>query len=280
MFRVNADLTTAMRYWGGGLDAGEEMLVRTGEKAIDLVLTKRGESRRVRLFPNVTVEATPRIALVIDGFGYQAAGQIERYLRLPFAWTPVVLPGRARSTWTVRRCLESGRPPILQLPFEPGDPSHRDPAPGAIPVSMDSVQIGALVEMRLREMDGVIGITQDMGSPGGESAAVVDPVLDRVALHRLFCLDSRTSEGSAWPAEAARKGVRCLSADLFLDGQASPERATMRKHMLEACDLAASSGSSILIGHARPATLDFLESFRDSASLKGCRLVSIVELLR
>ena len=74
--------------------------------------------------------------------------------------------------------------------------------------------------------------------------------------------------------------MRCLTADLYLDGEVDPTRETMMRRLIEARRIAESCGSVILVGHARPATLEFLMASQDSFRVWGCRPVALGDLLR
>ena len=120
-FRIHADLSDAMRIWGGEAVAGEETVLPGTGRVVDLTVTQSGESRVIRMIRREEAETAPRIAIVIDDFGHQSQSLIDGFFRLPFAFTPAVLPGYARSVATVRRARDAGRPPILHLPMEPRD---------------------------------------------------------------------------------------------------------------------------------------------------------------
>jgi polysaccharide deacetylase 2 family uncharacterized protein YibQ len=279
-FRVHADLSDAMRIWGGEAVAGEETVLPGTGRVVDLTVTRSGESRVVRLVKREESAETPRIAIVIDDFGHQSQSLIDGFFRLPFVFTPAVLPGYARSVATVRRACDAGRPPILHMPMEPRAVALHDPGEGAIRVGMDADQVRRLVQGDARALAGVTAVSNHMGSLACERSELVGPMLDEMRARGLYFLDNGTSEHSVVPAEAARRGVRCLSTDLYLDGEAVPTPETMKRRLLEARRIAESCGSVIMVGHARPATLQFLMAAQDSFRAWGCRPVPLGDLLR
>jgi polysaccharide deacetylase 2 family uncharacterized protein YibQ len=280
LFALNGELARAMRYLGGRIEEGREQTDRSGKRWVDLRLARSGESCKLRLRTVPPPGGNGQVALVIDDFGYQTQKAIDSFLSLPFPFTPAVLPGYARSDWTVRRSLECARRPILHLPMEPMDRLKNDPGPGALLVGMTPEEIRGLVTSHLTDLEGVVGVNHHMGSRACAEAALVGPALDVLAEKGLYYLDSATSAASVCPMEAVLRGVRCLRADLFLDGESPATQQTRRDRLREACSLARANGTAILIGHARSATLQFLESAADSASAWGCRFVPIDSLLR
>lgn len=280
IFQIHADLSQAMQVWGGQAVAGEETSIQGTGRVIDLTVSRSGESLVVRFVKAAEPEDAPRIVLVIDDFGHQPQSLIDRFLHLPFPFTPAVLPGYPRSIETVRRATAAGRTPILHLPMEPRDTDQHDPGEGAVRTGMSASQIQTLIEADLNELSGVVGVSNHMGSLACENSDLVGPILDTIRARRFFFLDNGTSEHSVVPAEAAKRGVRCLSADLYLDGDPDPTPSTMLRRLNEAHRVAESSGSVIVVGHARPATLQFLEASQDSFRAWGCRPVPLVDLLR
>ncbi len=280
LFKVHAELSTAVRVWGGTILSGEEKTLDKGRRALDLAIARRGETIRLRLLHEREAPREARIALVIDDFGFQEPDLIGRFLDLPIPFTPAILPGYPRSIHAARWAEQKGRRPILHLPMEPKNYPAENPGPGALFVRMNRAEKRAIVEGDLLGLAAIVGVSNHMGSRASEDTALAGAVLDLLRDRRLFFLDSGTSMHSVFPAEAARRGVPCLAADLFLDGEANPTPATMGKRLAEARDLALRTGSVILIGHARPATLAFLTSVPDSLRAWGCSIVPLADLLR
>lgn len=274
-FDLNARITRAMSVLGGQVRSGKEMQGR-----VDLLLKLNDETCRLRLLPTESIDSVPSVAIVIDDFGYQSSERIDRFLSLPFPFTPAVLPGYARSAHVVERSLAKGKRPILHLPMEPVDRENNDPGSGALLVGMDTLQVRALVGGHLAELAGVVGVNHHMGSRGSKEPSLVGPALDVIAENGLFYLDSATSPSSVCAVEAARRGVPCLTVDLFLDGDPDLSRHSMLARLREASWTARTTGSAIVIGHAGPATLQFLESDVDSLASWGCRIVPLETLLR
>jgi polysaccharide deacetylase 2 family uncharacterized protein YibQ len=280
LFKVHAELSRAVEVWGGAITSGEEKTLEKGQRALDLRITRGRESVRLRLLHDRGAPDDCRIVLVIDDFGFQEAGLVARFFDLPVSFTPAILPGYPQTASAIRMAQMKGRSPILHLPMEPKEYPEEDPGPGALFVQMDRSQKRAILEKDLRDFAGVVGVSNHMGSKASEDTALVGAVLDVLKERGLFFLDSGTSMQSAFPAGAARSGVPCLAADVFLDGEANPTPGTMARRLREARDLAFRTGSAILIGHARPATLAFLRSAPDSLRIWGCRVVPLTDLLR
>ncbi len=49
LFKAHAELSTAVRVWGGAIASGEEKTLEKGARVLDLTITRRRESIRLRL---------------------------------------------------------------------------------------------------------------------------------------------------------------------------------------------------------------------------------------
>lgn len=246
-----------------------------------MITLRRGAETRSVIFSSLKeLRDEPRVALVIDDFGYQSADLIESFAALAVRFTPAVLPGYPRSTEAARILVESGHAPILHLPMEPKDYPGTDPGPGAVMTGMAPTRIASILEEHLAGLPKVVGVSNHMGSRACEDRETVAALMESLSPRGIFFLDSGTSEGSILSHEAARRGVACLTADLFLDGEERPDGATMAARLAEARELAESCGSAILIGHARKETRAFLPEAADSLRAWGVRLVPVTDLLR
>jgi polysaccharide deacetylase 2 family uncharacterized protein YibQ len=256
-FRLNADLTEAVKRWGGDVVAGEELTLPGGQPGCDLTIRRGAEERKIRIIRLESSGGRPMLAIVLFGMGRQSRGTIDRIFRLPFVFTPAIRPGEQQSAWAIRRALELGRLPLIDL--------GRDA----------SASIGVMAGE-----PGLAGAGYFETSQGDDIIGNLTTALDRMAEKGFFFLWSGEMWGPAVSAEAALRGVRCLTADVVLDDGLDPDPAKMIRKLRRGCDLALSSGSAIVCAEARPENVHFLESIGDSLSSWGCRPIAVGDLLR
>lgn len=280
LFRLHSEVARAAASWGAELISAQEESRPQQGTTLTLTLRRGGETRSVVIAPSKTIAVEPRLALVIDDFGFQSIDMIETFAELPLRFTPAVLPGYPRSAEAARILLESGHPPILHLPMEPKDYPRTDPGTGAVMSGMPPERIGTILDGHHATIPGIVGVSNHMGSRASEDRAAAFGLMQVLAERGLFFLDSGTSDESLFAHEAARHGVRCLTADLFLDGDPRPDSTSMARRLAEARELAGSCGSVIMVGHARKETRAFLPVAADSLRSWGIRLVPLADLLR
>lgn len=280
LFRIHSEIARAAKSWGAEVVSAREESRRDRGRILILTLRRGGETRAVELAPSKALPGEPRLALVIDDFGFQSSEQIRAFAALGCTFTPAVLPGYPRSAEAARIFLEAGRTPILHLPMEPKDYPRTDPGPGAVLVGTGAEGIASTLLGHLAALPGIAGVSNHMGSRASEDPATASALMAALATRGLFFLDSGTSDESVLSHEASRQGVACLTADLFLDGDPIRDRASMARRLAEARELAESCGSVIMIGHAREETRAFLPAAADSLRSWGIRMVPLADLLR
>ncbi len=279
-YAINAGLTAAVARWGGSVSSGEETAAAGGRQILDLAVTRGGEARRVRLerVPEDPDEAL--LVFVLEVSGEEPSALIDAFLDLPIPLTLAILPGGLRSRSAERRAAEKGRSYLLLLPGEDEESTRPSAGRWMLAAGMEPPQVRSILEGRSGDLEGAAGIEGRLGRKAGRDPVLGRAVVDLLAARGLFYLDGGHEGETVLPAEGARRGVRCLSADSFLDADPTPTPSSMLRRLREARDLALSTGSAIVLARARPGTLEFLRAAADSIPPWGCRPAGLGALLR
>jgi len=225
---------------------------------------------------DVAEEPPPRVAIVFDDLG-RDLNAADRLLATGEAITFSVLPFLPHSVETAERVHAAGEELLLHLPMEPQAYPRIRPGPGGLLVSMDGATLHHQVDEDLAAVPFIDGVNNHMGSRLTEDAGAMAVVMEALAAHGLFFLDSRTTAHSVAVEAAERAGVPWLARDIFLDNTQTAETITAQLDKL--IDLALTRGHAIAIGHPHPATLDALEAALPRLHEAGIAVVSLVELL-
>ena len=218
----------------------------------------------------------PRLAIVIDDFGYALGGVPGRLLALDAPLTVAILPTLPHSREVYARARRAGRCVLLHLPMESDRHEPTDVEP--VTVSMSSADIESTVARYLDALGPVDGVNNHQGSRATADARVVDAVLDVIAARGLFLLDSLTSPKSLAYARARARGVPALRNALFLDdGTSDPEEVARRVRRL--AESARRHGAAIGIGHPHRWTLEALERELPRLRESGVELVGACDLV-
>jgi len=278
--RVNVALTNAVRSVGARVRKSEER--EDGRVLVFHVGTSRFDTHRITIEktrPTARKEparARPKLALVIDDFGYTKDGVAEALLKMDMPLTISVLPTLPYSQRMLERALSLGRCTLLHLPMEPEEPVKMDVPP--VTTAMGAQEIAALVSRYVESLPGIRGVNNHQGSLATTDERVMKAVLETVERYNLFFLDSLTSPKSLAYNTAEELGIPAARNDLFLDDD-TEDSELVGERLRELVGRALRDGSAIGIAHPHPWTLEALEANRDYLRNAGVQLVYVSELV-
>ncbi|MFH1680208.1 MAG: divergent polysaccharide deacetylase family protein [Candidatus Eisenbacteria bacterium] len=221
----------------------------------------------------------PRVALIIDDFGYSYGATARAFLELDCGLTVSVLPGKAFSARVAEKARSEGKDLLLHLPMEPLEFPEKNPGPGAIFVGQADEEVRSITREALGGFASLDGVSNHMGSRAMQNERIVRIVLEEVGKRGLFFLDSKTVSGRTARTLAESLGVRCFENDLFWDS-GYDSREEILENLDHLAEIARARGHAIGIGHPRAVTLEALEEKIPEMRRSGIRLVPIRDLMR
>jgi polysaccharide deacetylase 2 family uncharacterized protein YibQ len=280
---VNVALTGAVRQAGARVRRAEE--TDGGLTLVFDVGTDTRDTHKItirRLAPRVAAEALraapplPRVAIVIDDFGYAKGGVPREILDLRMPLTISILPELRASQAVYAEARRAHRCVLLHLPMEPAEPAREDF--DVVGAAMSDAEIRSLVGQYMESLPGVDGVNNHQGSLATTDRRVMGVVCDALEPYGVFFLDSLTSPKSVAYTTAKAAGMRAVSNSLFLD-DATDRREDVEDRIRELIGLAKAHGSAIGIGHPHPWTLEALRASADAFERGGVELVTVCELV-
>lgn len=248
-----------------GHDLGEEPGGRPGEPDDRL-----GEPDAAADFP-----ARPRIAIVIDDWGYDWAAA-DSFFEFPEKLTVAVLPFLPKSVEQAERALAVGHEVIVHMPMEAQN-SSIDIGPGGVFVSMDEANIAEAVAAALAAVPGAAGLNNHMGSRATTDLSVMRAVLQVLQEHDKFYVDSFTTAATVGPTLARDMALPFAVNQVFLDHEDDEDH--IRGQIRRLADLARRRGAAVGIGHVRPRTYRALMDLLPELQAEGFEFVAVSELL-
>jgi polysaccharide deacetylase 2 family uncharacterized protein YibQ len=224
--------------------------------------------------PPAAAPAGGRVALVIDDLGRSLA-EVERLTRLGVPLSYAVLPFEPRTREVVERLRASGAEILCHLPLEGREGA--DPGPGAIREDFSPRRVARRTREAIEAVPGATGLNNHMGSKVTADRAAMRAVLEVVAEHGLFFLDSRTTAESVAYELARRAGVPTARRTVFLDGEREPLAIHTEFERLLA--EARERGAAIAIAHPHEVTFDALDELVPAAVAAGYEFVPVSYLL-
>lgn len=194
-----------------------------------------------------------KTAIVIDDLGANTQA-VLRLLDLNEDFTFSVLPHLEYSTQVASLLHEHQKETLLHLPMEAQN-SLENPGKGAIMSYMGLEQIRETLEYNLLSVPFAVGVNNHMGSRMTADSEKITMVLQHLAHHHLFFLDSRTTASSVAYDVAQRLGLKSAARKVFLDADVPLSVETVKTRLRELAALAERQQPAIAIGHPKEATL-------------------------
>ena len=217
-----------------------------------------------------------RAAIVIDDLGGDLE-PVRRLSSLPYAVTFSILPHLDHSIETAERARREGYEVMLHLPMEPEPGSPLTAGEGAIRVGMSNEAVERAIQADLDSVPHAVGVNNHMGSRATAQPRVMMAVMQVLARHHLYFVDSRTTASSvAWEV-AHRLGVPAFYRSVFLDDTETTPY-TLRQ-LREFRRVVEHQGAAVAIGHPYPTTLSALAQFLPELDRNDIQLVPVSELV-
>ncbi|MCK4350309.1 MAG: divergent polysaccharide deacetylase family protein [Candidatus Krumholzibacteria bacterium] len=278
LIEVNSFITEAVAEGGGRVRSCSES---AGGRIIEMEIGTRRHTthtcivkkRKVRK-PAIDTEQ-PRLAIVVDDFGYFYNQLVREFLSLEIPITVTVIPGLKHSKKICDAAGEAGKEILCHLPMEPERGSYDGGEISLIRVEMSDKEIEKAVSGALETTPHVKGMNNHMGSRATADRRVMEAVLRVCRKRGLFFIDSMTTQRSAVREAAKKVRVATLSNDLFIDNEGEDRRENMGKII----SIARRRGYAVGIVHVKRGTLDDIEWMIGESKRAGVKFVTISDMI-
>lgn len=217
----------------------------------------------------------PTIAIIIDDMGVHKEPE-QRLIRLDQPLTLAFLPHRRHTS----RLAEYGhlRNKEIMLHAPMANMARIGLGPGGLDVDMDEREIASTLREALESVPNVAGVNNHMGSLLTQQEEPMEWVMDEVARHELYFIDSRTSAGTVAAETAESRDIPTMSRDVFLDNKRTRDAIDAQfQHLL---DQAREHGTAIAIGHPYEVTVSYLEDKLPELDEKGIAVATVSAVWR
>jgi len=223
----------------------------------------------------------PRVAIVIDDFGYSRSSVVEGFLSMEFPLTVSVLPGTPYCEALAGEASSAGLEVLVHLPMEPARYPEIDPGEGALLLDQTHWEIRQLTNAALEQVPGAVGVNNHMGSAFCRDRARMSTVVAAVSSHGMFYLDSMTTPESSGFDVARSSGVPTARNNMFIDSPLDEEgRVDVLSQLSALEEIARRRGFGVGIGHPHPETLSALQEEVPRMQERGIEFVFVSELTR
>lgn len=222
------------------------------------------------------VSNRPKLAVIIDDFGYSMNETINGFISLNEPFTAAVIPGRPYSTSVDERLKSRGIQTLIHMPMVTVTNATSEPD-YALSDDLSDGEIQRRLRRARKDVPNAIGMNNHQGSGGTQSRKVMREVTDFLDKEKMFFLDSRTIAASVGEKVARERSIPTNSRDVFLDEVDDPK--AIAGELFRLARLAKDQGEAIGIGHCRPNTLTTLKKYFPALAEAGYELVPVSKLV-
>jgi polysaccharide deacetylase 2 family uncharacterized protein YibQ len=217
------------------------------------------------------------VAIVIDDLGANTQ-VVSRLLEFNEDFTFSILPHQEKSTEIATLLHKHHKEILLHLPMEPQNYPAQSPGEGAIMSNMAPQRVHQTIAQNLQTVPFAVGVNNHMGSRLTADWERMHVVLQNLAYHQLFFLDSRTTASSVAYSLAQQLGVKSAERKVFLD--VIPEIDFVKNQLHELVSLAEQGKPAIAIGHPKEATLHALKEMMPEFKLRNIKIVRVSQFMQ
>jgi len=218
----------------------------------------------------------PRLAIVVDGLGYDPVRDAE-WLDFPERITGSVLPYGPSSKSFAASARAHGFGVILHVPMESEGGVADRTEPFLLRRGMSPEEIADRFARMAADVPQANGASNHMGSAFTSDLAAMTAFAQSLKGKGFFFIDSVTSAGTVAFMAMENAGVPATRRDVFLDDDGRPEG--MRRQWAAVIALAKERGEAVLLCHGRRETRKALLELLPQLRTEGIRPVTVEELL-
>ncbi len=222
----------------------------------------------------------PKVAIVIDDFGYNRSAATHQLISLGVPITISVLPHTPYTAEIAEAAHRVGKEVLVHIPMEPRDYPKVNAGEGVLLTSHTHAEIRELARSAVAAVPHAVGANNHMGSAFTKDRARMRVVTETLRAEGLFFLDSMTTPESVGLSEASRAGVPTVRNRMFIDSSLDEHGTVDVESQLQAlAAIARRRGSAVGIGHPRKDTISVLVRLLPRMEEQGIELVFVSELV-
>jgi len=236
------------------------------------------EVEAVFLVPDARSDGRPRLALLIDEFGFRK--ESEEIIDFAREITVAIPPGATGARSLAERCRRVGIEVLVDLPMEDLNYPKNDPGPNGILVDMSEREILKRLGEAYKLLGGAEGVHTLGGNLAVEDRDVMTVILGEVKRRRGYFLDSTRTTFSTVEDVAAAAGVatRKLRSPGALDYPGATA-AQVEAKLTELAETARTRGVAVGILRPYPGTVEALRKMLPAWAASGLEVVPVSEVV-
>lgn len=223
-------------------------------------------------FPTVNADPQIPVSIIIDDLGYSLE-RGRQAIEIRAALTYSILPQTPYSQSLAELAHLHKKEVLLHLPMEGSRLGANEP--DSLNDRMPESVFRNTVQNQLLSVPHVVGVNNHMGSLLTPHPLQMNWLMEELAGHSLFFVDSRTTAATVASLAAQHNKVPFLQRDVFLDN--AKDAASIREAFHRFIRLAKERNGAVAIAHPFPETLSVLAELLPELTVHQLRLVYVSE---
>jgi polysaccharide deacetylase 2 family uncharacterized protein YibQ len=220
----------------------------------------------------------PKLAIVIDDFGYSNSDVIRGFIELNEKITMSVIPGHHYSRWSASEGAKFNKEIIVHMPMEAERSEYNmGEERYIIRHTMRSFEVEQRIFSAINDLPEAVGMNNHMGSLTTADTEVMQMVMNSLKKKGLYFLDSLTSPRSVAYEVAKLNGLSSAYRSVFLDNDKN--KSEIQAQFEKAIEIARKRGAAIAIGHVYPETLEVFRQMIETGKFSGISLCFTSEIV-
>ncbi|TVP59401.1 MAG: divergent polysaccharide deacetylase family protein [Halomonadaceae bacterium] len=212
----------------------------------------------------------PTIAIIIDDMGVHWDNE-QRLINLEQPLTLSFLPYRRYTRQLAEAGNQRGKEIMLHSPME--NNARIGLGPGGLSMAMEAGEMAAVLRRSLASVPHARGVNNHMGSLLTQQESAMGWVMDELAQHPVFFVDSRTIASTVAADMAESRNIPNLSRDVFLDHER--DRDFIHSQFQRLLRQAREEGTAVAIGHPYEETVSYLEEMLPQLDEMGYAVATV-----
>lgn len=268
------------------IDPAADMLRAAGMNPVDIALLELGRDGPLPIVgpdgrmpwreyarPFDASDPRPRIALLIDGLGFDRATSQAAVQLLPGEISLAFVPYAPDLDRWISLARVAGHEVLIGLPLEPVDFPRTNPGPKTLLVDLAMHENIERLEWVLSRFAGYVGVVAREGARFVDAESQIRPVLGVLRNRGLLLIDDARGPGSPLPRLAAEIDLPRAAADRIIDEE--PSRAAIDARLGELEALAERAGVAVGVGSPYPVTIERIADWADTVEDRGFVLAPV-----
>lgn len=250
-------------------------LLNNNPASYQIFFIKKNQRSDLKKYFERVFNKPPRLALIINSFGYDTSATAENILALPLDLTIAITPGREASQWAAEKAIQNNKEVIIHMPMEPRNPDLLNTEAYMLADTMAEDSVLKTLRKSVRELPHAVGMDNYMGSKATSATELMYTLMNFLKKSGLFFIDNLNSLESVGYQVAKKQNVPVGVRNIFISGN----RESIRQQLDRALILAQKSGKIIAVARADNSTLMVIKQYLNSDKFDNVELCFASELV-